>query len=56
MKSVEVVIEHLNKFGACVIDDFLGEARGVDILKEVLHLRKLHMFQVNAKMSKGFNH
>jgi len=45
MKSVEVVIEHLNKFGACVIDDFLGEARGVDILKEVLHLRKLHMFQ-----------
>eukprot|EP00092_Neocalanus_flemingeri_P081227 GFUD01101401.1.p1 GENE.GFUD01101401.1~~GFUD01101401.1.p1 ORF type:complete len:324 (+),score=96.49 GFUD01101401.1:55-1026(+) len=45
MKTVSVVVEHLNKFGACVIDDFLGEAKGVDILKEVLHLQKLEMFQ-----------
>jgi len=45
MKTASVLIEHLNKFGACVIDDFLGEAKGVDILDEVLHLRKLHMFQ-----------
>ena len=46
MKTASVLIEHLNKFGACFIDDFLGEAKGVDILDEVLHLRDLHMFQV----------
>ena len=45
-ETVSVVIEHLNKFGACVIDGFLGEAKGVDILDEVLFLRKLQMFQV----------
>ena len=47
MRTVSVVIKHLNKFGACVIDDFLGEAKGVDILEEVLYLRKLQMFQVS---------
>ena len=46
MKTVGVVIEHLNRFGACVIDDFLGEAKGVDILEEVFTLQKLEKFQV----------
>eukprot|EP00091_Calanus_sinicus_P000348 TRINITY_DN10286_c0_g1_i1.p1 TRINITY_DN10286_c0_g1~~TRINITY_DN10286_c0_g1_i1.p1 ORF type:complete len:216 (-),score=42.98 TRINITY_DN10286_c0_g1_i1:343-903(-) len=44
-ETVSVVIEHLNKFGACVIDDFLGERKGVRILDEVLDLRKREIFQ-----------
>jgi len=44
-QTVKVVIEHLNKFGACVIDDFLGEAQGLKILNEVLNLRKFQEFQ-----------
>lgn len=44
-ETVNVVIEHLNKFGACVIDDFLGERKGVRILDEVLDLRKREIFQ-----------
>lgn len=39
-KTVPVVIEHLNKFGACVIDDFLGEETGEDILTEVVGLQQ----------------
>ena len=45
-RTASVVIKHLNEFGACVIDGFLGEANGVDILNEVLFLRELQMFQV----------
>ena len=45
-KNSSVLIKHLNEFGACVIDGFLGEATGVNILDEVLFLRKLQMFQV----------
>ena len=45
-QTASVVIKHLNEFGACVIDGFLGEATGVNILDEVLFLRKLQMFQV----------
>ena len=39
-KTVPIVIEHLNKFGACVIDDFLGEEAGGDILTEVVGLQQ----------------
>eukprot|EP00092_Neocalanus_flemingeri_P005959 GFUD01006417.1.p1 GENE.GFUD01006417.1~~GFUD01006417.1.p1 ORF type:complete len:326 (+),score=97.37 GFUD01006417.1:113-1090(+) len=51
MKTVGVVIEHLNKFGACVIDNFLGEAKGLAILEEVLNLNKLQMFQAGQLAS-----
>ena len=44
-KSVDIVIEHLNKFGACVIDDFLGPDRGHDILEEVEGLQAAQMFR-----------
>jgi len=44
-EAVTVVIEHLNKFGACVIDNFIGETRGSEILTEVLELQKLQTFQ-----------
>ena len=39
-KTVTIVIEHLNKFGACVIDDFLGKETGEDILREVVGLQQ----------------
>ena len=46
-RTTSVVIKHLNEFGACVIDGFLGEANGVDILDEVMFLKELEMFQVH---------
>ena len=45
LKTVDIVIEHLNKFGACVIDDFLGPDRGHDILEEVESLQTAQMFR-----------
>ena len=39
-KTVPIVIEHLNKFGACVIDDFLGKETGEDIMTEVFGLQQ----------------
>jgi len=44
-EAVDIVIEHLNKFGACVMDNFLGEHKGLKILDEVLELQKLTVFQ-----------
>jgi len=44
-KAVSVVIQHLNKFGACVIDEFLGDTKGSRILNEVLDLQKHQIFQ-----------
>jgi len=44
-EAVDIVIEHLNKFGACVMDNFLGEKNGLKILDEVLELQKLTVFQ-----------
>jgi len=44
-QTVRFVVEHLNKFGACVIDDFLGENKGIKILNEVLNLRSHQTFQ-----------
>jgi len=44
-EAVDIVIEHLNKFGACVMDNFLGEKSGLKVLDEVLGLQKLTVFQ-----------
>jgi len=44
-EAVDIVIEHLNKFGACVMDNFLGEKSGLKVLDEVLDLQKLTVFQ-----------
>jgi len=49
-KAVSVVIQHLNKFGACVIDEFLGDTKGSRILNEVLDLQKHQIFQVIYKI------
>ena len=43
-KTVDIVIEHLNKFGACIIDDFLGPDKGQDILEEVESLQAAQVF------------
>ena len=45
LKTVDIVVEHLNKFGACIIDDFLGPDRGHDILEEVESLQAAQMFR-----------
>ena len=45
-KTSSVVIKHLNKFGACVIDNFLGQIEGGLILEEVLMFGDLQLFQV----------
>ena len=50
-KTVDILIDHLNKFGACVIDDFLGEDRGLDILDEVKHLQLAEMWQAGQHVS-----
>jgi len=39
--SVEVLLTHLDQFGACVIDDFLGEERGNQVLKDVQNFKNL---------------
>ena len=43
--TVNILIDHLNKYGACVIDDFLGESRGEDILEEVKTLWSSDVFR-----------
>jgi len=45
VKTVKIVIEHLNKYGACVIDQFLGEERGSEILENFKKLRNAHLFR-----------
>ena len=45
LTTVDIVIEHLNKFGACVIDDFLGPDKCHDILEEVESLQTAQMFR-----------
>jgi len=47
-KFSSILIEHLNKFGVCVIDNFIGEARGTRILKEVLHMEETIPFTVGT--------
>jgi len=43
--TVNILIDHLNKYGVCVIDDFLGESRGEDILEEVKTLWSSDVFR-----------
>ena len=45
LKTVDIIIDHLNKFGVCVLDDFLGADRGADTLEEVLGLRAAQLFR-----------
>lgn len=47
-KFSAIVIDHLNKFGMCVIDNFIGEDRGTRILNEVLHLQQTTQFKVGT--------
>jgi len=53
MNSVRVLLEHLNKFGVCVVDDFLGEERGNQVLQEVQALQENDCFQDGQVMSGG---
>lgn len=41
----EYVVRCLNKFGVCVIDDFLGESKGTEIFQEVQNIQRLGLFK-----------
>ena len=53
--TVNILIDHLNKYGACVIDDFLGESRGEDILEEVKTLWSSDVFREGQHSSSSDN-
>ncbi|KAL5008644.1 hypothetical protein ScPMuIL_014225 [Solemya velum] len=53
----EYVVRCMNKFGVCVIDDFLGETKGSEIFQEVKNIQKLGLFKrgqlVNSSTTGG---
>jgi len=51
--SVKILLEHLNKYGVCVVDNFLGEEKGSKVLEEVLNLQENEGFQDGQVMSGG---
>lgn len=53
-KFSDILIDHLNKFGLCVIDDFIGEVKGTMILNEVLQLQETTPF-MDGKLSKDLS-
>jgi len=53
---VKVLLEHMNRFGMCVVDDFLGNERGSVVLEEVKLLHTKQMFQDGQVMSGGGLH
>lgn len=42
---VKILLEHMNKFGMCVFDNFLGETIGKKVFDEVRWLQDHHIFQ-----------
>ena len=54
-KTVPILIEHLNKFGACVIDDFLGEETCEDIMTEVVGLQQQQLLCSGRTKQEGSN-
>jgi len=54
--SVRILLEHLNRYGMCVVDDFLGEDKGRAVFEEVCLLQDKHFFQDGQVMSGGGLH
>jgi len=54
--SVRILLEHLNRYGMCVVDDFLGEDKGSAVLEEVCTLHDSQNFQDGQLMSGGGLH
>jgi len=53
--SVEVLLTHLDQFGACVIDDFLGEEKGNQVLKDVQNFKNLKEGELASGKDSGSN-
>jgi len=51
--SVKVLIEHLNRYGVCVVDNFLGDEKGIKTLDEIWRMQKLEYFADGQVMSGG---
>jgi len=51
--SVKVLIEHLNRYGVCVVDNFLGDEKGIKTLDEIIRMQKLEYFKDGQVMSGG---
>ncbi|XP_024085275.1 egl nine homolog 3 isoform X2 [Cimex lectularius] len=45
------VIDHMNAYGVCVVDNFLGTARGKAVLREVIEMHKNGKFEDGQLMS-----
>jgi len=52
VKWVRIFLGHMNKYGMCVLDNFIGESSGQAILEEVHKLHKCHRFQDGQLMWK----
>lgn len=51
-RVLQLVMEDLNKYGVCVVDDFLGTERADRILAEVKDLHSLGVFQAGQVVSR----
>merc|ERR1719397_482569 len=51
-KMTEVLCQHLNRFGACIIDNFLGKEEAQNILDEVMALQQSQTF-VDGRLARS---
>jgi len=54
--SVRTLIEHLNRYGVCVVDNFLGDEKGSKLLDEIWRMQKREYFVDGQVMSGGGQH
>lgn len=52
---VKILLEHLNKYGVCALDNFLGEEKGIKVLNEICMLQQNDLFKDGQVMSGGGN-
>jgi hypothetical protein len=46
-EAVKVLVEHLNAYGVCVMDHFLGAVRGNALIDEIHKLEAAEPFRVS---------
>ncbi len=47
-EAVEVLLDHLNSYGMCVMDNFLGPAGGSALMDEIHRLEAAQPFRVGV--------
>jgi len=52
---VKILLEHLNKYGVCALDNFLGKEKGTKVLNEIWMLQQNDLFKDGQVMSGGGN-